>query len=313
MTILITGAAGFIGSHTVDRLLAEGHTVVGLDNLRTGHLENLRAALSHDRFHFEHVDVTDVRQLDPVMSRTRPDAIIHLAALVSVQESMANPALNQWLNVEATRVVAAAATAHRVPRMVFSSSAAVYGDCADLPLQESSPTHPLSPYGAAKLESENILFACARTRALSVVAFRYFNVYGLRQDAASPYSGVISIFSRRLAAGQPATVFGDGGQTRDFIHVSDVARANAQAATRPGLDLKNALNICTGRPTSLNQLVKIFRSYYPDAPETVRAAARPGDIYHSCGQPAAAQTALGFSAAVQIQDGLRDFAPTTAR
>jgi UDP-glucose 4-epimerase len=217
--------------------------------------------------------------------------------------------LNRLLNVEATRLIANAAVAHRVPRIVFASSAAVYGDCTNPPLEESSKKHPLSPYGTAKLESEKILFDCANIPTLSVLCLRYFNVYGLRQDVTSPYSGVISIFSTRFAAGQSITIYGDGGQTRDFIHVSDVARANAEAATHSGLT-NNAINICTGQPTSLNQLVKIFQSYYPEAPMVKYAAARPGDIYHSCGNASAARATLGFSAEVPIHEGLREFSTT---
>jgi UDP-glucose 4-epimerase len=307
MTILITGAAGFIGSHTTDRLLADGHVVIGLDNLRTGRLENLQSARRYGEFYFKQVDITEHGRLDAVVGQTRPSAIIHLAALVSVQESILNPVLNRRLNVKATELVARAAVAHGVRRIVFASSAAVYGDCAQLPLNESAPTYPLSPYGAAKLESEKFLFASAQNDVSSAFCLRYFNVYGPRQDARSPYSGVISIFGQRFAAGESITIYGDGEQTRDFIHVSDVARANARAATFPGRAPDKAINICTGRTTSLKQLNQIFRNYYQDAPAGSHAEARPGDIRHSCGDPSAAQTVLGFSAEVPIQDGLRAF------
>ena len=311
MIILVTGAAGFIGSHTVDRLLEDGHQVVGLDNLRTGRKENLRQAGRSPRFLFEQIDITEQGCLDAVVGRIKPDAIIHLAALVSVQESMTNPTLNRRLNVEATRSVVRAASTHQVPRIVFASSAAVYGDCAKLPLAESSKTHPLSPYGAAKLESEKLLFACSRVSVPCVVCLRYFNVYGLRQNASSPYSGVISIFARQFAAGRPIVIYGDGNQTRDFIHVNDVARANAQAATLYNLVGRRTINICTGRATSLNQLSQIFRGFYPEAAGAFHAAARPGDIAHSCGNPSSARALLGFSAEVLIEQGLQDFAAVT--
>ncbi|HZL78784.1 MAG TPA: SDR family NAD(P)-dependent oxidoreductase, partial [Candidatus Limnocylindrales bacterium] len=189
MIIIVTGAAGFIGSHTVDRLLREGHTVVGLDNLRTGRLENLPVAFQAPRFHLEQIDITEQGKLDRVVEQVKPQAIIHLAALVSVQESIANPDLNRLLNLEATKLVAESAAAHQVSRIVFASSAAVYGDCPDLPLNESSDKHPSSPYGSAKLQSESLLFDCARENNLAALCLRYFNVFGLRQDPASPYSG----------------------------------------------------------------------------------------------------------------------------
>ncbi len=307
MTIIVTGAAGFIGSHTVDRLLREGHTVLGLDNLRTGRMENLSGALASPKFRLEKMDITAAGKLEEIVGQIQPQAIIHLAALVSVQESIANPDLNRWLNVEATKLVAAAATAHRVPRVVFASSAAVYGDCPDLPLKESSDKRPLSPYGWAKLESEQLLFNCTQQHKVTAVCLRYFNVYGSRQNAGSPYSGVISIFKKMFSSGQPVTVYGDGEQTRDFIHVGDLARANFLAATRPGLT-SQAINICTGRPTPLNQLIEIFRDHQPEAPLARYNAERSGEIRHSLGDPSLAQTALGFSAEILVQEGLKEFA-----
>jgi UDP-glucose 4-epimerase len=311
MNIIVTGAAGFIGSHTVDRLLVEGHDVVGLDNLRTGRLENLQGAFQSPKFRLKKMDITGRGWLADVVGKVKPQAMIHLAALVSVQESIANPELNHLLNVEATQLVAEAAAAHRVPRIVFASSAAVYGDCADERLQETSGKNPLSPYGSAKLKSEDILFECARQNNLAAVCFRYFNVYGRRQDPASPYSGVISIFRKQFSSGQPVTIYGDGEQTRDFVHVSDVARANVLAATIPGAASVVA-NICTGQTTSLNRLVEIFRGCFPEAPSPKYAAERPGDIRHSCGDPSLARTRFGFSAKIPIQEGLLEFAAEPA-
>lgn len=301
--ILVTGAAGFIGSHTTDRLLAGGHSVLGVDNFRTGHRRNLAAAEKAPAFRLAEADVSAAGVLDGLVAEFRPDAIIHLAALVSVQESIQNPTLNRQLNVTATERVAAAAAAHGVKRIVFASSAAIYGDTTDLPIREETQKKPISPYGEAKLASEGILFDWAQRTGGVARCHRYFNVFGPRQDPASPYSGVISIFDRRYRDGKGVTIYGDGKQTRDFISVHDVARANALAATQAGVS-SGAANICTGRATSLLDVVGIYAGHYPAAPAVQFAAARTGDIIHSLGRPDRAKAELGFSAQVPVAEGL---------
>ncbi|HNC24027.1 MAG TPA: NAD-dependent epimerase/dehydratase family protein [Opitutaceae bacterium] len=310
-TILVTGAAGFIGSHTTDLLLAEGHRVVGVDNFRTGRRENLTGASRQSGFEFHELDVAVPGALAGLVARSRPEAIIHLAALVSVQESIANPELNFVLNVQATQLVAEAARLHQVRRIVFASSAALYGDTADLPVREGAVKRPVSPYGAAKLASEDLLLGHAATYGLTVRCQRYFNVFGPRQDPSSPYSGVISIFARRYAEGKPVMIFGDGQQTRDFIAVRDVARANLLAATRPGL-ASGAANICTGRSTSLLDLAAVFGRHHPGVPGPLHAPARAGDIVHSLGAPDVAAAELGFNARTTVADGLAELAGTPA-
>lgn len=303
--VLVTGAGGFIGSHTVDRLLAGGHAVTGIDNLRTGRRANLSAALASPGFRFEEADITASGVLDRVMVAAGFDAVIHLAALVSVQESFHQPPLNYALNVHATHLVAEAARVHGVPRIVFGSSAAVYGDTTALPIREDTPKQPISPYGAAKLASESLLLGYGASFGITIRCHRYFNVFGPRQDPASPYSGVISIFDQRYRAGQGVTIFGDGRQTRDFIFVRDAARANVIAATRPGI-ASGAANICTGRATSLLEIAAVFGRNYPEVDEPTHAPPRPGDIVHSLGDPDAAAAALGFRAEVAIEDGLAE-------
>lgn len=302
-TVLVTGAAGFIGSHTCDRLLAAGHAVVGIDNFRTGHKSNLALAWKNPAFRFVEGDCTAGTTFEALVADSRPGAVIHLAALVSVPESIANPELNFRLNVQGTQIVAEAARQHRVPRLVFASSAAVYGDALQLPLDEKFRTQPISPYGAAKLASEAILLGHAAAFGFTVRCQRYFNVYGPRQDPKSPYSGVISIFADRLRAGIAPQIFGDGEQTRDFISVSDVANANVLAATSPGI-ASGVANICTGQATSLNGLLAALRAQIANAPAATHTAAKGSDIRHSLGSPAKAKAELGFTADVSLEAGL---------
>lgn len=304
-TILVTGAAGFIGSHTVDQLLAASHRVIGIDNFRSGHRRNLAKAIEHPAFQFFEADVSEQDSLATLVAETRPEAMIHLAALVSVQDSIANPELNYHLNLAATHRVAEVARQFGVDRVVFASSAAVYGDSDRLPLDEDTGLRPISPYGGAKLASEALLLAHGAAFGFSVRCQRYFNVFGPRQDPGSPYSGVISIFDQCYREHRPVTVFGDGQQTRDFISVHDVARANVLAATRPHLPAGVA-NICTGNATSLLRLTEMFARHYaePAAPEFRQP--RPADIVHSVGQAERAAVDLNFRATWSIAEGVAE-------
>lgn len=303
--VLVTGAAGFIGSHTVDKLLADGHEVMGVDNFRSGHRSNLAGADLNEQFTFFEADVSAHGVLDGLVSDSQPTAIIHLAALVSVQDSMDNPELNYQLNVLATHRVAEAARSHNVKRLVFASSAAIYGDATDLPITEDTTKRPISPYGGAKLASEAILLSHGAAFGITVRCQRYFNVFGPRQDPASPYSGVISIFAQRYRDGKGVTIFGDGQQTRDFISVHDVARANVLAATADGVQSGWA-NVCTGRATSLLEIAAIFAEHYPEAPSPILGESRKGDIVHSRGQAGLVAQELGFSSEVTVKDGLSE-------
>jgi UDP-glucose 4-epimerase len=304
-TVVVTGAAGFIGSHTVDRLLDAGYEVVGVDNFRTGRRENLAAASARSGFRLEEADCADEESMLSVMEQARPKAVVHLAALVSVQESIANPALNFRLNVQATHAVAIAASRNGAKRLVFASSAAVYGHQKVLPITEEAAARAISPYGAAKHASEQLLHGYGRSFGMTVVCQRYFNVFGLRQDPSSPYSGVISIFGEKFREGKPVTIFGNGQQTRDFISVHDVARANVMAATGK-VTSSCTHNICTGKRTSLLDLVTILGRDYPDHPPPHFARERAGDIEHSCGDPHRAERNLLFRAEVDVATGLRE-------
>ncbi|MDA0812470.1 MAG: NAD-dependent epimerase/dehydratase family protein [Verrucomicrobia bacterium] len=301
--VLVTGAAGFIGSHTVDRLVADGHHVLGVDDLSTGTQENLSGILEESRFNFEKQDVSAPGAVASIVERYHPDTIIHLAALVSVPRGETEPGLNYRLNVQATHEVCEAARRHQVPRIVFASSAAVYGECAELPLAESAPTIPVSQYGYAKRISEQLLEGYRASYGIETVCFRYFNVYGPRQDPASPYSGVVSIFSDRFRVGQPVTIYGDGTQSRDFVYVGDVAMANALAATSE-TPIYGTFNCCTGESTSLLDLIAVLDRRFPGAPKPEHHPERAGDIKHSLGDPTAIQSALKFAPATPFAEGL---------
>lgn len=293
--ILVTGAAGFIGSHTTDQLLKAGHSVYGIDNLHTGRMGNISDAIKAG-LEFHQFDILDSHRLNRLVKKARIEAIIHCAASVSVTESITDPEVNFRLNVEGTYRVAEAARLNSVRRLIFASSAAVYGDTKRMPVKEKSELNPISPYGAAKLASEYLLLSYAATYGITIRIQRYFNVYGPRQDPSSQYSGVISIFLRRLLAKQAVTIYGDGMQTRDFIHVADVAKANVLAATRAKASTGLA-NICSGHATSLIEIVELLHQLAPESAFPVRyLPARVGDIRHSVGNATAAFTSLGFKA-----------------
>jgi UDP-glucose 4-epimerase len=276
-----------------------------VDNLRTGRLEYLQAAHHSPRFRFVRGDITDEPFLAGLFERERFRGVLHLAALVSVAESIREPALNFHLNLAATDVVARLCLRYGCRRMVFASSAAVYGDATCLPIVESLQPQPLSPYGAAKLASEDLLLGYHASYGLETVCLRYFNVYGPGQDPRSPYSEVLSIFSRRFRGGLPVTVYGNGEQTRDFVSVHDVATANMQALTADQA-LSGVYNLCTGRGASLKQVLAVYFSAYPQAPAVLYAERRPGDILHSVGDPHRALEALGIEARTELASGLRE-------
>ena len=302
--ILITGAAGFIGSHTTDTLLAAGKEVVGIDNFSTGNRANLVDAEKSDAFTLIEADITEPGVVDAAVAEHKPDSVIHLAALVSVPAGEEDPGKNFTLNVVATQLVADAARKHGVKRTVFASSAAVYGNSTALPLAESGSTVPISQYGAAKLMSEQLLGAYATSYGISSICFRFFNVYGPRQDPKSPYSGVVSIFAEKYISGAGATVFGDGEQSRDFIFVKDLAKALAAAAT--DIDQADGIyNLCTGRSSTLLDLIDILKDAYPEVPAPQFAEDRAGDIKHSLGKPDAARESLSFEANTPFRDGIR--------
>ncbi len=249
--ILVTGGAGFIGTRTVQALLADGVRVRVLDNLSNGKRSSLdQAALIDGRLALQVGDVRDAGAVNTAVAGC--DAVLHLAAQVSVQRSVAEPVESSSHNLTGFLNVLDAVRRHRVPRMVYASSAAIYGVPESLPLDETARPQPLSPYGLEKFINEQYAALYATLHGVSSVGMRYFNVYGPGQDPSSPYAGVISKFADGLEAGTPLRVFGDGSQTRDFVYVDDVAQANVRALQA---DVQGVLNVGTGQSVSLLQLI----------------------------------------------------------
>lgn len=300
---LVTGGCGFIGSHLVDSLLADGHGVVVLDNLSSGHRENL-----DDR---ADPMVGDVADPDAVALAMRDvSGCFHLAAVASVRKSTeAWPETHRSNQTGSVTVFDAARRAGGGPPVpvVFASSAAVYGDNPRVPLAESSTTAPISPYGADKLGSELHARAGSVVHGSRIVGLRFFNVFGPRQDPASPYSGVISIFVNRAVEGSPITIFGDGEQTRDFVYVGDVvaclrrAMAALEGSAKPRFSV---FNVCRGVGISVNALASEILALCTSPSEIRHEPARPGDIQASTGAPELARVELGFSAATSLKEGL---------
>lgn len=299
--ILVTGGAGFIGSHLVDALIAQGHSVSVMDNLSTGKRSNI-----HPAARFIAGDIRNSLAVRHAVNGV--DAVFHLAAVASVQKSNEEWSTTHLTNSAGTvNVMDAARTAKDgapVP-VVYASSAAVYGRSSDNPLRESDETRPLTAYGADKLSNEFHARAAGIVHELPTCGLRFFNVYGPRQDPSSPYSGVISIFADRIAAGQDLNLFGDGNQTRDFIHVSDIV-AHLLAAWRNASADAPVFNACTGRAISLNDLIDTLARCSGRTPVVHSLPARQGDIRHSVGNPTAAIEKLGVSAKTEIFEGLED-------
>ena len=306
MRYLVTGGAGFIGSHIVHTLLEDGAHVRVLDNFSTGkreNLEGLQAQFDGRRFEVHEGDVRDASAVEIALQDV--EIVFHEAAFVSVPESMEKPGDCFDVNVAATAGLFDIARKMRVQRVVVASSAAVYGESDAMPLTETTPTQSLSPYAASKRTDE--IYAQLYTQAfgLEVVALRYFNVYGPRQRPDSMYAAAVPIFIRRLLDRKPVTVYGDGGQTRDLINVRDVVRANLVASQHPAAP-GQIFNVCTGQETRILDLLDVLYELFPDAPETVFADPRAGDIYRSVGNPKFTAEKIDFHAQVSLIDGLTE-------
>lgn len=300
---LVTGGAGFIGSHLVDALIAAGHAVRVLDDFSTGKTANLAQAERSGRLAVTRGDVRDPTAVET--AATDVDGIFHLAALVSVPLSLAEPRRSFEINVGGTVNVLEAARANGVRRIVFASSAAVYGDALGPAREDETPLSPLSPYAVDKLTGERYCALYSRQYGLEAVALRFFNVYGWRQDPGSPYSGVISVFADRLRRRDGVTVYGDGKQTRDFVHVSDVAQALI-AAMFVGRTGFTVCNIGSGKAVGLEGLLEMLAGIVDWQPPVDRRPARQGDIRHSCADIRRAHELLGYAPRRDLAAGLRE-------
>jgi UDP-glucose 4-epimerase len=301
MRVLVTGGAGFIGSHLVTALLEQGAEVRVLDNFSSGSRHNL-----------DGLAVTliegDVADPDAVHSAAAGcDLIFHQAALVSVPRSIQEPALNQRSNVTGTFNVLEAARQAGARRLVYASSAAVYGNRPDLPNREEDPPEPITPYAAAKLSGEALAAAYSASYGLETVGLRYMNVFGPRQDPSSPYSGVLSIFGRAALRGSTCTIYGDGEQSRDFVYVADVVQANLLAAQVPAgrLPTPAIFNVGRGRQASLNEIIEMLSELTGRPIPVTYQPERPGDIRHSLADIGRAQASLNYQPRVSIVDGLQ--------
>jgi nucleoside-diphosphate-sugar epimerase len=299
MKYLITGGAGFIGSHIARALLNQGAEVRILDNFSSGKRENLKG-----------LDVEiiegDLRDISRVTEAVRGMGIVfHEAAFVSVPESMEKPQECFDVNITGTSILFEAARKAGVQRVVIASSAAVYGDSTAMPLVEDTPLHQLSPYAISKRVDEMYAELYTRSFGFEVAALRYFNVYGPRQRPDSMYAAAVPIFIRRMLDQKPITIFGDGGQSRDLVNVHDVVQANLLASRHPDAP-GQIFNVCTGVETRLLDLLDILYEIFPNAPKHVHAEPRAGDIYRSIGTPRKAINILEFRPQVTLAEGIKE-------
>jgi len=306
MKYLVTGGAGFIGSHIVSALLEQGATVRVLDNFSTGKRENIEALTR--QFGTSQLEVLegDIRDASRVGEAVHGiDILFHEAAFVSVPQSMEEPQECFDVNLTGTSLLFDAARKVGVRRAVIASSAAVYGESEAMPLVEETPLQQKSPYAVSKRVNEMYAELFTNEFGFEVVALRYFNVYGPRQRPDSMYAAAVPIFARRLLDGKPITVFGDGGQTRDLINVRDIVRANIVASGHPDAAGK-IFNICRGIETRILDLLDVLYGMFPNAPKHEFAPPRAGDLYRSVGSPQKATDVMGFKAQVTLEDGLKE-------
>lgn len=296
MKVLVTGGAGFIGSHVVDRLVEEGHNVVVVDNLSSGKRKNINRAASLYK-----LDIQSGR-LERVFRNERPNVVLHLAAQISVRRSVEDPVFDAQVNVLGTMNVLQQAVRHGTRKVVFSSSGgAIYGEQETYPAPESHTTNPLSPYGISKLCSEHYLSYFQRISGIQVVSLRYANVYGPRQDPEGE-AGVVAIFIQKMLNNEQPIINGNGRQTRDFIFVDDVAEANLAAM---GQDSHGVYNVGTGAETSVNELFRMLAEITGSTCKEVHGPAKPGEQMRSVIDPAKIRQELSWDPKVELTDGLK--------
>ena len=302
MRYLVTGGAGFIGSHLVHHLVAAGHEVVVLDDLSTGRRENLTPVW--DRIRLLVGSVTDAEMCRRAMEGV--DCVLHHAAVTSVERSVREPLAAHAVNATGTVNVLLAAGDAGVRRVVFAGSTSAYGNPADLPNHEDDRTHPLSPYAASKLAAEQYCEAFQATYGLEPVVLRYFNIFGPRQDPKSQYAAVIPRFITAALRGESPTIYGDGGQTRDFVYVANVVHANMLASRAPADQVAGQVfNVGCGRAISVNELWQSIRELVGTDVEPEYVEGRAGEVRDSLAAIEKARELFGYSEVVSFEDGLR--------
>jgi UDP-glucose 4-epimerase len=306
MKIVVTGGAGFIGSHIVDALLDKGHQVLIIDDLSTGKEENINPGAR-----FEACDIRDESSINKILDDFRPDFIDHHAAQIDIRKSVDDPAFDAQVNVVGSITLLEAAAGHDVKGFIFASTGgAIYGE-TPVAAREESPKAPISPYGAAKAAVEQYLYVFGKTYGLPTVALRYGNVYGPRQDPKGE-AGVVSIFAEKLLAGGKPTIFGTGEQVRDYVYVGDVARANllamdylAKNQTPCTIPDDGAFNIGTGVSTSVNDLHRLLTRASGGPGDAIKGDARPGELAESRLDVTKARQILGFEAWTSLEEGIK--------
>jgi nucleoside-diphosphate-sugar epimerase len=299
-TYLITGGAGFIGSHLVEELVRRGESVRIVDNLSTGREENLAAV--RERIDFRRADIRDLESLRTHFAGV--DYVVHLAALASVVRSLEDPVETTLVNLNGTLHVLLAAREAHVKRVVMAATAAAYGDHPTLPRVETQLPQPLSPYALTKLAGEYYGQIFDRTFGLETVSLRFFNIFGPRQDPKSPYTGVLSKFIIAYLRGSTPTIFGDGEQSRDFTYVANVVDAVLRASVAPAAPGK-VINVGTGKSSTLNQVITVLNSLLGVQVKPSYGPPRTGDVRHSTADISLARATLGYEPLVTFEDGLR--------
>ncbi len=295
MKILVTGGAGFIGSHVTQAYIDAGHDVVVVDDLSTGRRSNVPS-----QARFVELDICDRERLDAVFAREKPDVVNHHAAQVAIPVSLERPWQDAHVNIMGMLALLECSARHGVSRFIYASTAAVYGQPMTLPVDEDHPIRPLNPYGVGKYAAELYLRCLGDLRGMDWVILRYANVYGPRQDPSGE-AGVIAIFIDRMKRGEAPVVFGDGQQTRDFVYVEDVAQANLAALGARKL----VVNVATGRETAIADVAKLLAEFlgFEGAPRF--APPRAGEVRRSCLSPDRAGEVLGWRPRTPLEEGLR--------
>lgn len=299
--ILVTGGCGFIGSYVVNELVKKGFNVIVLDSLQYGKIENVKACLGKPNFKLIKGDIRSPKIVKRSIKGV--DAIIHLAAIIDVEKSVSDPMATHDVNVNGTLILLKESVSHSIRKFVFASSCAVYGEGNPLPFREEYPLRPVSPYAVSKAAAEYYCSTFYKNYNLPTVMLRYFNVYGPKQVSGSD-GNVIKKFLDNALNKKPLKIFGNGNQTRDFVYVEDVVNATLLALWNDNA-VGETFNICTGKPTSINELVGTLQNTIGKNLLVRHEKPRKGDIYHSYGDPSKAERMLGFKAKIDLNEGLK--------